>query len=465
MRISLFDTDEFIEINNLKEVTSPVLFERGGVPNPNGLISNEIFGVSIKSRKETFAYIDLCGHFIHPHIYKIIRRVFRNIDKIVNGEEYYSIDKDGKLVKDPMGDTGIDFLYENWNKIKWEGSGGMSTERTNLISKSKKEHIWTTKQIVIPAFYRDINSSQAGGGEVPELDQYYVKLIRMAAMLRDRDMFDFTFHSTNFNIQNTMVDIYDYFKDKLDKKNGLLRKYLLGKNVDYCTRVVISAPSYNKNDPKDNMVNLQYSAVPISQACVLCYPLIVAWVRNFFERELIEGQYMMAVDDIVDGEMQPVTINNPESYFNDRYIKKCIDQYVKDPSFRYETIDIPAKLMDNGKTGHLVFTGKYADVNADKSGIAQRHMTWTDLLFLAACDVTKDKHLMVTRYPILDAFGVFISRIRISSTLSTVPMEINGQIYKWYPDIDLNMSRHEVSNNFIDTLQFSNSYLAGLDGD
>ena len=72
---------------------------------------------------------------------------------------------------------------------------------------------------------------------------------------------------------------------------------------------------------------------------------------------------------------------------------------------------------------------------------------------------------MVTRYPILNNFGIFLSRIRVASTLRTAPMDINGTIYKWYPVIDLNMSPHEVANNFKDTISFSNSYLAGLDGD
>ena len=72
---------------------------------------------------------------------------------------------------------------------------------------------------------------------------------------------------------------------------------------------------------------------------------------------------------------------------------------------------------------------------------------------------------MVTRYPILDNFGIFIAKIRILSTLKTEPMNINGTIYKWYPVVDLDMSKEEVSNNFIDTTQFSNSYLKGLDGD
>ena len=466
MRINLFDVDEFVELNKLQPVTSPVLFERGGVPNPNGLVSNEIFGVSIKSRKETFAYIDLEGHFIHPHIYKIIRRVFRNIDKIINGEEYFSIDNEGHLVKDPAGETGIDFLYDNWNKIKWDGNGGMSSERTNLIGKSKKEHVWMSKMIVIPAFYRDINSSQAGGGEVPEIDQYYVKLIRMATVLKDRDMFDFTFHSTNYNIQNTMVDIYDYFKDKLDKKSGLLRKYLLGKNVDYCVRTVISAPLFTEDDPANNMVDMRHAASPISQICVLCYPFMVAWLRNFFEREILEAQFLKIDHEIFgDDSTEIVQLRNPESYFNDIYIKKAIDKFVKDPSSRYDKIEIPVNLTGDKRPRYLAFKGRMTNIKAEESGLVVRPLTWTDLLFIACNEIVKDKHIMVTRYPILDNFGIFISRIRVASTLQTVPMEVNGQIYKWYPYIDLNMPKREVANNFIDTTRFSNSYLEGLDGD
>ena len=88
MKIDIFNVDEFVQLNNLREVTSPVLFQRGDIPDPNGLVSNEIFGVTIKDRKETFAYIDLGGHFFHPHIYKVLKRIFRNVEKIVNGTMY-----------------------------------------------------------------------------------------------------------------------------------------------------------------------------------------------------------------------------------------------------------------------------------------------------------------------------------------------------------------------------------------
>ena len=49
MKINLFNIEEFIDINKLQEVTSPILFQRGDIPHPNGLISNQIFGITVKS--------------------------------------------------------------------------------------------------------------------------------------------------------------------------------------------------------------------------------------------------------------------------------------------------------------------------------------------------------------------------------------------------------------------------------
>ena len=162
MKIDIFDFDEFIKINGLKEITSPIVFARGGAPDPNGLLSNDIFGIDTKSRKNTFAYASLNGHFFHPHNYKSLRRLYRNIEKIVSGEEYYSINENGELVPDDQnGHTGIEWIYKNWEKIDWsrklgEESSSMREERVSLLSHLKKNEIFVNKIIVIPVFYRDI---------------------------------------------------------------------------------------------------------------------------------------------------------------------------------------------------------------------------------------------------------------------------------------------------------------------
>ena len=133
MKLSLLDVDEFVELNHLREVTSPVLFQRGNVPHPDGLVSNDIFGITTKDRKETFAYIDLHGHFLQPHVYKVLKSLFMNLDTIINGSEYYVIDN-GKLKKDENGETGIDFLYDNWDKLKWDDKGPESSLNASVFS-------------------------------------------------------------------------------------------------------------------------------------------------------------------------------------------------------------------------------------------------------------------------------------------------------------------------------------------
>ena len=470
MKIDIFDIKEFIDINNLQEITSPILFQRGDVPHPNGLISNEIFGVTTKSRKETYAYIDLHSYYFHPHIYKAIRRMYRNIDRIVNGELYVVIDENGNLKESQDGDTGIEFLYENWEKINWDtknddgASRGMRNERLSLLKNCKKNEIFMHYQIVIPAFYRDINTSvKTKGGETDDINNLYSKLIRLCSLVDRQDLFDFQFNSTNYNIQNTIVAIYDYFKNKIQKKNGLIRKYLMGKNVDYCTRSVITAPSYKVDRPEDLFTDFEHVCIPISQVCSLAFPFVVHYIKAFFEREVIDTKnakilYNPATDSVE----KTVKILDPESYFSDRYIKKMIDTYIKDPESRFTKIEVPTS---GSQKLYLTLTGSRMDSSntSEIAGTVSRPMTWTDLLYLACEDAVSDKHCIVTRYPILDEFGLFVAKIRVASTSKTVPMVINGKLYRWYPNIDVSLPIQEVPGQFIDSVSFSNSYLPGLE--
>ena len=461
MKIQLFNFKEFIDLNNLKEVKSPILFQRGSTPDPDGLISNEIFGVDLRSRKTTFAYIKLNGHFFHPHIYKTFKRLYRNIERIVNGEFYYRIDTDGHIVEDKQdGVTGLESIYKNWEKIKWDYSpdgSGMRNERIDILTKSKKNEIFIEYCIVIPAFYRDIKNSGDGKGETDPLNNMYAKIIRLAGLL-GTPMWDFTLHSTYYSIQTLLVEIYDSFKDKLAKKNGMIRKFLMGKNVDYCTRSVISTPNFHANNPNDMLIDFEHIGVPISQICSLCYPFMTKWLRDFFDKEFIQNQYTKYASD---GEL--LDIKDPESYYTDDYIKKMMDQYIRNPEGRFDPILVPT---ENGFE-KIKFTGMILDPhdNSELSSISDRYLTVTDILYRAAVDCTKDKNTLVTRYPVTDSYGVFLGKTRVISTLDTVPVKIGATVYKFYPNIDIHMDKRKIATKFIETAQFSNSYLKGIGGD
>lgn len=468
MKIEIFDTKEFVEVNDLKPVTSPIIFQRGNVPDPNGLLSNQIFGISVNSRRHQFSYIDLGMYFFNPHVYKSFKRLFRNIEYIVNGTKYYIINEKGELVEDEEnGQTGLEWVYKNWDKIKWERTvddSAMRKERIDLITKTPKEQIFTRYQIVIPVFYRDVINKSSGGGETDPLNNLYAKQIRLAAMIKDRDMFDFTLHSTIYTVQNLIVEIYDSFKKKIERKNGMIRKYLMGKNVDNCARSVICCPLYHDETPETTPSRFGYTGIPVSQICSLCYPFMQAWIRDFFDREFIQVQEMKTIKVKGKDEFYETKLYRPELFFTDKYIKTLMDRYIHDPESRFAPLVAP---IGEKQYAQIIFTGKKLDPSGthELSNISNRPMTVTDLLYLAAVDVTKGKHALITRYPVSDAYGLFISYVTPITTLRTEVVKINDRVYTHYPMVEVGLSPLKVPIRFVDSLQFSNSYLDGLGGD
>ena len=163
MKIKLLNTELFIKANKLKEVTNPITLDRGSIPTVDGLLSTEIFGITPTERKRNFAYINLHGHFLQPIVYKQIKRLDKRIDFIISGTKKYSIDKDGQIVEDENGDTGIEWFYSVWDKIKWKRNySNIRSERIDLITENPRDLIFTKYFIVEPAYYRDINLQKAG---------------------------------------------------------------------------------------------------------------------------------------------------------------------------------------------------------------------------------------------------------------------------------------------------------------
>ena len=469
MKLDLLDIDEFVKINRLQEVSNPVIFQRGGIPHSDGLLSNEIFGISLYDRKNRMAYIDLHNHFFHPNAYKAVKSIFRNVDKIIDGSAYYKIDKSGKLIpsEDMDADTGIEFLYNNWEKIKWDTDEdndvtiGIRQERLDFL-KIPKKILFMNKLVVIPVSYRDVISDGKGGGTTNELNTLYSGIIRHVSTVKEEDGFNFQFHASNKIIQNSIMEIYEYFKTKIEKKNGMIRKYLMGKSVCNSTRTVITSKNYHSNNPDDEMISLGYCGLPISQICVLAYPFVLNWVKNFFKKEVFENKDSKSFINSK-GEFEPVKLISPEAYFDDKYIDGMINNYIKNPESRFNKIEVP---VEGPHKIYMTFVGSTLNnVNQEDSTISNRYMTVTDLLYMACDDSVRDKYAMCTRYPLNDQYGSFMCKVRVISTTKTQIMRTNNTIYKWYPVIDFDADMDHIGTMFIDSQQFSPSYLLGLGGD
>lgn len=470
MKIEILDMNRIIAVNKLQEITSPRLFSNKMMYDPEGILSSDIFGISKGDRRNTFAYIDLKRHFIHPHLYaKVVKQMFRGVIYILSGQKRYVI-KNGQLVEDPEnGWTGIDELYKRWNEIDWSKSKSVDSTSKKLLMNLSRDQIFIDKELVIPPAYRDVMIAGTidSSDHVNELNDLYVKLIRSVALLSEGGLFSRTQYATQMKIQDTLVEIMEYFKHQVSRKQGLIRKNLIGKSVDYGVRTVISAPSYNNENIGDNIIDVEHTAVPISECCSLFYPFIESWLKNFFTREIINDPNLITFYDYETNKEITATMRDPGIQFSEKNIRKFINDYCLNPDNRFKVVnvmvDVPAKTKKTLKAS-MILKGKIMLPN-NATKVLNRSMTVTDILYLACVDVCEKRHVMVSRYPVGTDKGIFFNKIRVQSTIKHVNLIFNGKEYPYYPDIDFSISQDKVGVQFIDTLVMSNSHLDGMGAD
>lgn len=467
MKIELLDIDKLIEVNNIEEVTSPRLFSNKMIFDPAGILSNEIFGISKNDRRNTYAYVTLKKKFIHPHIYhKVLKAVYRNIIYIVSGQKRYIVEN-GRLKEDKdNGWTGIDALYDHWDEIKQWGASEDGQTRA-LLKKLTKDEVFIDKMIICPPAFRDVMlaGSVDSSDHVNELNNLYQGLIRSVSTLTQGGLFARTQYATQAKIQDTLVNIMNYFQNQIAHKQGLIKRNLLGKKVDYGARAVISAPSYNTERIEDNIIDFKHSAIPISMCCTTFYPFIESWLINFFTREIINNPNLVTYVDRSSGQECTAIIKDPEVQFSQRNIHKMITDYVQNPDNRFSpiqlTITIPTKDGTKNVNGYMKLKGKqFLQSNVAKE--LNRIMTVTDVMYLAAVDCCEHRHMMISRYPVGTDKGIYFNRIRVQSTDKHVRVVFNGKEYPFYPDIDLKTDPSKVGVQFIDTLVLSNAHLDGM---
>lgn len=490
MNIELLIVDKLVDTNQLQPVTNSISFRKGMTPTPDGLFSAEIFGVNSTSRKRTYAYIDLKKHYLNPKAYITLKSVDRKFAECIYGTEYFKI-VEGELVKDEKGQTGIEFLYNNWSKFKFKKNDSrIRSTRVDVLTNNSRSQLFISKFPVMPAFYRDVNTQGKTNGKVKvhEINDLYNNIIRNVEMVESASNFDFMVHSLEGKVQDTIVEIYNLLKEKVQGKNGLMRKFVMGSSVDYSVRTTMTATAYHTNTYEEQPIRMNHTGVPLAYCISMFTPFIIHWLTRWFKTRL-ESNYRSFPYVYKKGNKEErvyLTLEDPEVAFNSEYIEKRLERWIETPSSRFEIVRIQVKKRDMEKYGikegnepMLTFTGYRRDPNSmqremvetteAKGGesenlMVNRPLTWTDLLYQAAVEVTADKHVQVTRYPLLDYLGVYFAKIHVLSTRNTQPMVVGSTLYPYYPVVDPK-AKGNLDSLFIDSLKQTPLYLKGLDGD
>lgn len=411
--IEQLDQERLIKVNNLPQVTNPVMLNSNRGPTSDGLLSNELFGITKDERSGIYGYIDLGDTFINPYYYKIWLKIDRNLRSCVYETQNFIITSEGYLEPNDAGETGIKFLIKNIDKINFK-----NTKKDNLLKalmNAKKENkLFTKKIVIIPPYYRDVETNSSGKLGVGEINKLYINLMNNIRALSEMHDYGLSLSGgIKGKIQDVMLEIYNWFTlgesivggehtgSGIFKKFGIIRRSVMSKTTDYSVRLVLSAANINVNKKEDLMVDMNYSAIPLSAACVIAYPFIIYQLRQFFNNEFGSQLYYSYINK--KGELEQVELDNPQINFSDDRFDKELNEFIHGYSNRFKPVIIPNK---ENKNIHLEFKGYSITEEDYKNGITENHniinrsITWVDILYIAAVAATEDKMAMISRYPI-----------------------------------------------------------------
>lgn len=474
LKLEIMDADKFVVQNECKECTNPVFFARNNIPTSDGLLSNEIFGITRDERAGIFAYINLGDYFIDPSCYKTWVRMDSHIKEVIHGMDTYIVNDKGEIVSDPKGTNGIKFIKKNINKIKFKSTDSVKRDIKIQYLEKNKNRMFINKYIVIPPFYRDTNTGKGGTVGVGGVNVLYRNLILAVQALSTTQ--DYGFDNTGSltaRIQETLLQIYDWFCGNtnpsltvepgvgISKKKGILRMANMSKTTNYSSRMVISAPELKAETVDDMMVDFDHSAIPLAAALANYRSYILFNARRFFENEFQGNELYPVLTK--DDKKEYVMPKDPMIEFSDERIKREMDRFLHGYSNRFVPIKIPVE--NSKKEYYMAFKGRYQQPKTNVESVYNRWLTWCDIFYICAVEASMDKNVLVSRYPIDNYFNQITTKVVISSTKDTEPVYIEDKYYPYYPRIRQEDIGKNTNNSFVDTFKLSNLYLDGLGGD
>jgi len=239
MKLKLVSMEQFAKEWPIP-VTSVESRIRTGELNPEGLFSEQIFGIEgSHQRSKTYSFLDLNAYVIHPAIFAILKRLDQKIVSLFSTDEYFSIDSKGHLTIDENGFTGIPEFIKNFPEIKFKGGTDAREKLIDVVNQSyKDETIFIRKIPVIPPEFRPEYEDEMGKTITDDLNPIYVSILKKASQVRS--VGSGPVHDVLVYGLQLAINGHDkYIQTKISKKSGLIRNAMLGKRVDFSGRAVI----------------------------------------------------------------------------------------------------------------------------------------------------------------------------------------------------------------------------------
>ena len=483
--IKIMDYNKKIRDQQLKEVTSTFVRAPSSTSfHPNGLFSEEIFGeIASPNRLTTFGYIDLKCKVFHPGIFRNLLTLKAVYADIISGKAYAKFNKeigDFEIVdmNEDGANTGYSFFLEYFDKIEFNTSPSLYRKDKLAIMEKYKDLLFVDKWLVIPAGIRDIREED-GIRKTDDINSLYSSLINYAKALPPGGNPSALFDGVRYSIQKKLVDIDEYITNILSGKTGFLQGKYGRRNLALGTRNVIS-PAKMAATSTDSVqfIKANETMIPLFQAAKGFQPLVVFQLKNlFFNRVLSPASDQISLIDTKTYALDyhPISEEEKDKFMSSDGLKAMINLY-RDTEFR----SLPVTARDeDGKPYYMFLVYDDGDVvyhyrNTsefqewyEKNGHKfhpdqQRPLTYIEMLYVATYAATIDKHVTITRYPVLEVGSTYPSKVHLASTDKSRVVICKQP----FAEVDIQLPHYPiVGRRSIDSTQLHPSRLKGLGAD
>ncbi len=419
------------KLQGLRPVRSLDIFDGAGTNfHPDGLFSTEIFGkVGDERRSQRFSYIDVKVPVFHPVIFRALVGLKRLYAGIIAGTEYAVWDPQVKDFERSNaatgGRTGYDFFVSHWQDIRFEQSNSDRRNQSILLVQKFKDQAMTTKVIVMPAGYRDVEQGSDGRVQKDEINDFYADLLRISNTIAESSVRTNLelINTARYKLQATFNNLYDFIESMIEGKKKLLMGKWASRRIQNGTRNVIT--SMNTSVPvlgAKGSVTFNDTIVGLYQALKAVQPISRYHVRNGFLGKAFTG--MGAPVRLVDRTtLRSKEVSLPPIYF-DRYmtdegIEKVITSF-GDENMRHRQLEIFGHylgLIYKGPDGTFRLMQDIEELPAGRDPAHVSPITLAELLYISTYRVLNRHPIFITRYPVTGVGSIYPSKMFVRTTI------------------------------------------------
>lgn len=403
----------------------------GGNFHEAGLFSTQIFGrVGDPARDRTFGYIDLKVQIFHPIIFKTIVKLRGLYGGIMAGTEFATWDED-KADFAPSneleGETGYDFFYRHWQKIKFEKSNSdIRNVRISLIERYRSEFSFSNL-LVLPAGLRDAELDSDGRMSMDEINDYYQGVLMLVRNFPERinqgddlSMYD----RTRYALTMRVIEIYDYLENMLSGKGGFIQQRWASRRVFNGTRNVISSLDPTAADlDQPNRPKFNDTVVGLYQAAKAVLPKTIYHLRN----STVIGEIFETSSNRIEL-VDPKTLNRKwveiSNLDMDRWsTEEGLEKVIHELSIiekRSRPVEIAGHYLaliyvDDKKQFRIMRDISELPGHLDKKFV--RPLTYMELIYLAGLSMWYKNSGFITRYPVENFYSSIATKQYVKTTV------------------------------------------------